>query len=85
MNKLSKSETEKEIKEFFEDINKKSPKEIKKIKKLAMRYNLKLGSLRKKFCKKCYSTRLKTLNIKRGIKKVQCEKCKSIFRWKLTN
>ena len=65
MNKLTKQETEEEIKEFFENIEKKSPKKIKKIKKLAMRHNIKLRNLRKKFCKKCYSTKLKTLNIKK--------------------
>ena len=83
MNKLSKSEAEKEIKGFFEEVDKKSPKQIKKIKNLAMRYNIKLGSLKKKFCKKCYSTNLKTMGIKNKIKRVQCQKCKSILKWRL--
>jgi len=83
MNKLSKSETEKEIKKFFEDINEKSPKEIKKIKKLAMRHNIKLGWLRKKFCKKCYSTKMKVALVKNGVKTVKCKNCGFVSRWRL--
>ena len=61
MKKLSKTETRKEIGEFFKDIKTKTPKEIKKIKKLAMKQNIKLGDKRKKFCQKCFSTKLTIL------------------------
>lgn len=83
MGKLSKQEAEQEIKIFFENLKKKSPGEIKKIKRLAMNQNIKLGNLRKKFCKKCYSTKLRTIRIKDGIKTVECESCESVFRWKM--
>lgn len=83
MKKLSKTEAEKEIKEFFENIKNKTPKQIKKIKRLAMRHNIKLKEKRKLFCKKCYSTKLKTLGIKNKIKKVKCETCGNIIRWKI--
>ncbi len=84
MRKLSKSEAKKEIKEFFADIENKSPKEIKKIKKLAMKYNITLGNLRKNFCKKCFSPyRNPKIRIKNKIKRVVCENCGHVSRWKV--
>ena len=83
MKKLSKTEAEKEIKEFFENIENKTQKEIKEIKKLAMRYNIKLGGLRKKFCKKCYSPKLKVIGVKNKIKRVLCENCGNVGGWKM--
>tara|TARA_Y100000310_G_scaffold329950_1_gene400723 strand:+ start:635 stop:898 length:264 start_codon:yes stop_codon:yes gene_type:complete len=82
---LSKDKAEKEIKVFFENINKKTSKEIKKIKRLSMRYNIKLKEKRKKFCQKCYSSKLRVKSIKKGIKTVECEKCGKISRYKLKN
>ena len=83
MKKLSKTEAKKIIEEFFEDIKSKTPKEIKKIKTLAMKYNIKLGEKRKKFCGKCFSPRLKVIGVRDKIKKVICEDCKNISRYKL--
>lgn len=83
MKKLSKTGAEKEIKEFFKKIKDKTPKEIRKIKKLAMRHNIKLGGLRKKFCKKCYSPKLKVVGVKNGIKKVFCKECGFVGKWKM--
>jgi RNase P subunit RPR2 len=85
MKKLSKEEAKKEIAGFFENINKKSPKEIKKIKKLAMSYNIQLKELRKKFCKKCYSSDLKVKGIKKEIKTVECKNCGNLMKWKIKN
>ena len=82
--KLSKSESQKQIEEFFSEIKSKSPKEIKKIKKLAMKYNIQLKKKRKLFCKKCYSVyRKPRTRIKNQIKSVICEKCDYIARWKI--
>lgn len=83
MKKLSKTEAKKEIEDFFEDIKNKSPKEIKKIKKLAMKQSVKLGNLRKKFCRKCYSPDLKIKSMKKRIKTIECKKCNSLMRWKI--
>ncbi len=83
MKKLSKTEAKKKIQEFFSDIKNKSPVEVKKIKKLAMRHNIKLGKLRKKFCKKCFSPELKVIGIKNKIKRVICENCGYVSRWKI--
>jgi RNase P subunit RPR2 len=81
--KQSKEEARKEIDEFFSEIERKTPKEIKKIKKLAMHYHIQLKEKRKKFCKKCYSPKLKIIGIKKGIKSVRCENCGLINRWKI--
>ena len=84
MKKLSKSDTEKEIKKFFEDIENKSVRDIKKIKKLAMSQNIPLKELRKKFCKKCFTPfgNSKT-RIKNKIKIVECKNCGQVSRWKI--
>lgn len=82
MKKLTKTETEKEIKNFF--YRKLSPEEIKKIKRLAMKHNIKLGSLRKKFCKKCYSIfENSEIRIKNGKRIIKCKNCGFASRWKI--
>jgi RNase P subunit RPR2 len=86
MKNLSKTETREKILEFFSNIGEKSPKEVKKIKRLAMRSNLALGELRKKFCKKCLVpyTKPKT-RIKNKTKSVTCRECGHVARWKIKN
>jgi RNase P subunit RPR2 len=83
MGKENREVTKKRIEEFFETIETKKPEEIRKMKKLAMAHNLKLGEKRKKFCQKCYSTKLKVKKIKKGIKTVECESCGNLMRWKI--
>ena len=84
MEKSSKTKAEKQIKEFFQDIKNKSPKEIKKTKKLAMRYNIKLGKLKKSFCKKCLNLyKNPKTRIKKEIKTIKCDNCRYISRWKI--
>ena len=84
MVKLSKTEAQKEIKEFFENINQKNPKEIKKIKVLAMKYNIPLKNYRKKFCKKCFSPYKNSKIRIKGDKKITvCENCGHINRLKI--
>ena len=85
MKKLSKAEAKERVEEFFKEVKDKSPKEIKKIKKLAMSYNIKIGDKRKKFCKKCYSPKLKVIGVKNKVKKNKCEGCENISRYKLKN
>ncbi|MFH1307501.1 MAG: hypothetical protein ABIH72_01465 [archaeon] len=71
-------------KEVIDLINKaRTEKDFKKIKRNAMHSNIKLGSLRKKFCKKCFSPKLKVKSIKKGIKRVACRNCGYISRWKI--
>ena len=85
MKKLSKTEARKEIEKFFLDIKDKTPRGIKKIKKLAMRYNIPLKEKRKLFCKKCstsYSGKEK-IRIKNKSKKIVCGNCDHVSRWKI--
>ncbi|MFW5847078.1 MAG: RNAse P, Rpr2/Rpp21 subunit [Nanoarchaeota archaeon] len=83
--KLTKTRAIEEINEFFKNIKNKSPKEIKKIKRLAMSYNIPLKEKRKIFCKNClnpYSGKEK-IRIKNKIKNIECKNCGYISRWKL--
>ncbi len=84
MKKLSKIEVQKEIKEFFADIKNKNQQEIRKIKKLAMKHNILLSELKKKFCKKCLAPyKNPKIRIKGGIKTIVCENCGYANRWKI--
>jgi RNase P subunit RPR2 len=82
---LSKTETEKEIKEFFENVKNKNSKDVKKIKKLAANKKIPLKEKRKLFCKHClnpYSGKEK-IRIKNKIKDVECMNCEKINRWEV--
>ncbi|MBW6442702.1 hypothetical protein K0A97_02870 [Patescibacteria group bacterium] len=82
--RLSKSDSLKEIEGFFEDIKNKSPKEILKIKRLAMANNIKLGNKRRTFCKKCFNPyKNPKIRIREGLKNVICDNCGYISRWKI--
>ncbi len=83
MKKISKTEARKKIKDFFLDIRNKTPKEIKKIKRLAMAHNIKLGEKRKMFCKKCFIPHKNPkIRLKNNIKSLICENCGYVARWK---
>ena len=82
--KLSKKEVEVTIKKIFS--NQPSKKEIKKVKKLAMSKNIKLGSLRKKFCKKCltfFQPSNNKIRIKRPFKIIKCKHCGYVRRYRM--
>ena len=81
MKKPSKSEASEKIKLYFANENLDSEK-TRKIKRLAMRFNLKLGKYRARFCKKCYAD-LKDgkVRVTRDYKIIDCAKCK--FRNKI--
>jgi len=81
--KLNKKQAEEKIEGFFKEIKGKSPEQIRKIKRLAMHNKIKLGKLRKKFCKYCYSPKLRVKSIKKGIKSVICVNCGKKTRWKI--
>jgi RNase P subunit RPR2 len=83
--KISKTETQNKIEEFFSNIKNKSPKEIKKIKRLAMNKKISLKEKRKLFCKKCltpYSGN-ERIRIKNNSKVIECKNCKVLNRIKL--
>ncbi len=82
---ISKKGAEKKVEEFFSDIKNKSPKEIKKIKRLSSNKKIPLKEKRKLFCKKClnpYSGKEK-VRIKKGIKSITCDNCNYTSRWKI--
>ena len=82
--KISKTEAKEKIDEFFFDIKNKNPKEIKKIKKLAMRFNIKLGDKKKKFCKHCLAPYNNSkVRIKKKYKLIGCNTCGKVTKWKL--
>ena len=84
MKKLSKTEAKQQIQEFFSKIEGETPKEIKKMKKLAMRHNIHLKELRKRFCKKCFAPyKNPKIRIKNKIKSMVCENCGYVGRWKI--
>jgi len=83
---LSKTEVRKQIKDFFasEEIKNKSPREIKKIKRIAMRYNVQLKEFRKEFCKKCLAPyKDARIKIKNKMKIMTCGNCGYVSRWRL--
>ena len=81
---LSKKEAEKQIEEFFSDLKDKTPKQVKKIKKLAMAYNIKLGEKRKMFCKKCLTPYTDFgIRVKNGMIIMTCGNCGYKSRWKV--
>ena len=81
--KISKSEAQEKIKDFFSHIKHKTSEEVKKIKKLAMSHNIKLGDKRKLFCKNCLNPYGKpSVAIKNDFMTIECEKCDYKNRWK---
>jgi len=83
MKKISKTNAKEKIEEFFKNIKDKESRDVRKIKRLAMHHNIKLGDKRKKFCKKCYSPKLKVKGVKNNIKTVECLTCGNISRWRI--
>lgn len=81
--KISKTEAKKQIEDFFIHIKEKSPKEVKKIKRLAMSHNIKLGKRKKTFCTKCFNPYVDpSIRIKNDFINVTCEACSHVARWK---
>ncbi len=71
---MSKEEAKTKIEEFFLQIDF-TPEDVRKIKKLAMKFNIKLGNKRKLFCKNCFSKLAGKTRVNRKSKNVVCEKC----------
>ena len=82
--KISKTEAISNIEKFFSVVRTKMPKEVKKIKTLAMAFNIPLKEKRKTFCKKCLSPYANPkIRIKNIVKSITCEKCCFVSRWKI--
>lgn len=81
---FSKKDALREIEHFFRHIKEKTPREVKKIKRLAMKYNIKLGNKKRLFCKKCLHPYIApSIRIKNGYVHIGCEFCNHVAKWKL--
>jgi RNase P subunit RPR2 len=84
MKKSSKEEAKEKISDFFKDIKNKDSKQVKKIKRLAMKKSISLKEKRKTFCKKCLAPyNNPKIRVKNKIKSITCEKCGHIARWRI--
>jgi len=72
--KISKSEAKKRIDGLFSSESF-SAEEVKSVKRLAMRYRIRLGAYRKLFCKKCLSKLKGKLRVGKTHKIITCASC----------
>ena len=83
---ISKKEAINQIEKFFEEIKNKRPKEIKKIKKLAMNNKIRIKDKRKLFCKYCLTPFNESkIRIRDSKKIITCNKCNKISRYLIKN
>ena len=80
--RISKKGVREKIKNFFEQKELDS-KNTKKIKRLAMKYKIRLGKYRRRFCGECYSD-LKhgKIRVTKTHKIIECE-CGKLNKWKI--
>lgn len=84
--KISKTQAKSKVEKFFADISNKEPEEIRKIKRLAMRHNLKLEEKKKLYCKKCFSvfdSKNSKIRVSKKVKTITCNKCGVVSKYKL--
>ena len=82
--KIPKVQAKEKINQFFSNINSKTSKDVKKIKKIAMNHNLKLKEKKKLFCKKCLTPyKNRKIRIKNNVKTLVCGNCNYVSRWKI--
>ncbi len=79
--KLSKTKAKEEIETFFKR-EKFTPEGVKKIKRIAMKFNIKLSKNRRMFCKRCLSQLKGRIRISKTYKTIICNDCgyKNKFR-----
>ncbi|MBU0760386.1 MAG: hypothetical protein KJ600_01625 [Nanoarchaeota archaeon] len=79
--KLLKHEAREKIEEFFSRKDFK-PEEVRKIKRLAMKFKIELKGKKKLFCKKCLSRLKGKTRVGKSHKTVECGECgyKNRFR-----
>jgi len=70
---INKTEAKEKIEKFFSGDF--SPEQLKKIKRLAMKFNIKLGEKRKLFCSKCLNPLSGKLSITKTHKTIVCRFC----------
>ncbi len=75
----TKSEVLEQIEKFF-DGRDFSPEEMKKIKRISMKYRISLRDKKKNFCKKCFSKLRGKTRVSKGFKNVECANCNFLNR-----
>jgi len=88
MKKELKPISKKDVLEFIQKSLDENPskEKLKNLKVLAMSKNIKIGGLKKRYCKKCYSLftiKNSEIRIKKPYKKIKCKNCGYIARYKL--
>ncbi|MBS3065930.1 hypothetical protein J4229_02710 [Candidatus Pacearchaeota archaeon] len=71
---LNKTQAKEKIESFFMKADF-TPEQLKKIKRLAMKFNIKLGAYRKSFCKRCLNPLSGKLSITKTHKTIECKHC----------
>ena len=71
---INKTQAKEKIDNFFQKESFTS-EEMRRIKRLAMKFNIKLGDKRKFFCKKCLSPLAGKLRVTKTHKTVECNFC----------
>ena len=72
--KLNKTQAKEKIDAFFKK-NDFTSEKLKKIKRVAMKFNIKLGAHRRSFCKKCLKPLSGELSISKSHKTIICKFC----------
>jgi RNase P subunit RPR2 len=80
--KLSRIGAKEKIDEFFKR-GSFTPEEVRKVKKLAMKFKIRLGEYRKRFCKNCLSKLKGKTRVTRFYKTVECADCSFKNRFKI--
>jgi RNase P subunit RPR2 len=82
--KISKTKAREKVEEFFSNIKSKTPKEVKKIKKISASYNIKLRDKKKLFCKKCLAPyKNPKIRIQNSKRIIICKEGGYTGRWKI--
>lgn len=71
---MSKKEVQEKIDDFFSGRDFSSD-DARKIKRLAMKFKIRLGNYRRKFCKKCFSPLKGKTRVTKTHKTVVCSRC----------
>lgn len=79
---LNKTEAKDKIEKFFEK-EKFTAEEMRKIKRIAMKFKIRLKEKRKRFCKKCLSQLNGKIRISKEYKIIECEKCSFRNKFKI--
>lgn len=71
---MSKTQVREKIDEFFQQRDF-TPEQLKKVKRIAMKFNIKLGDYRKMFCKRCLHPLKGRLSVTKTHKTIVCKNC----------